>query len=210
MRKTFLILLFWGSLWGIAEATFGYLNHISFAFFPGLPGLLMFPLAFAFMKQGYNATGKISSVFWMSSIAASVKLVDLWVPGNALYLVVNPAVSLLLEGLAFACVVSILKNESFHFGWLSCFSMGVIWRAGFLLYMLGVAYVGQPAGLVTSGLAVALRFLLLESFINAFVMVAIHRWFNFPQQFEIRPHWAYASFLIAIISHFVVAIQIAM
>jgi len=206
MKKTGWMLLFWGSIWGISEATFGYLNHIVFAFLPGLPGLLMFPIAFAWMKQGYNATGKISSVLWMACIAASVKLVDLWVPGNALYLIVNPAVSLVLEGLAFACVISIRKNDSFHFGWLSCFSMGVIWRACFLLYMFSVAYVGQPAGLVTSGLAVALRFLLLESFINAFVMVAIHRWFSFPQRLEIRPHWAYATFLIAISIQIAIAI----
>jgi len=209
MRKTGWIILFWGSIWGISEATLGYLNHIVFAFLPGLPGLLMFPIAFAWMKQGYRATGKISSVLWMSCIAASVKLVDLWVPGNALFLIVNPAVSLLLEGLAFACVISIFTNESFHFDWLSCFSMGVLWRACFLLYMLGVAYVGLPAGLVTSGLAVASRFLILESFINAFVMVAIHRWFSFPQQLEIRPHWAYAALLIAIASHLAIAIQIA-
>lgn len=35
--------LFWGSVWGLAEATLGHLLHL--ARVPGLPGLAMVPVA---------------------------------------------------------------------------------------------------------------------------------------------------------------------
>jgi len=89
--------LFWGSLWGIAEATLGHLLHIMCI--PALPGAVMFPLGVYFMVRAFVSSGKISIIFLTSLVAASFKLVDLFLLAQGIAAVINPVLAILAESL---------------------------------------------------------------------------------------------------------------
>ena len=98
--------LFWGSVWGLGEATLGHLLHL--ARVPGLPGLVMVP--FAVLVMGRAARSRSApAVFLTGVIAAGFKFLDLFVPGTDLLAIANPVQAILLEALAGAAWVSLEK-----------------------------------------------------------------------------------------------------
>jgi hypothetical protein len=170
MKKNLNIILFWGALWGITEATLGYVLHIFSITLPGLPGLLMFPIAFIFMHRVYESTQDLLSVFHIALIAAFIKLTDLAFGGLMMIYVLNPALSLLFEALAVILILSYVKRHQLSINFKESFTMGILWRGVFLGYMWVISKFSLPAGLVTSGWGVALRFWAMESFFNAILI----------------------------------------
>lgn len=129
--------IFYGALWGIVEASFGYLVHltnISSTF-------VLLPIAFFFMRQVYKSTGKISSILVISVISSSIKLLDIFT-GIRLDKVINPAISILLEGCAFAGLVFIVKkveekkNINIVQKYSLIFIMNTVWRVAYCLYLM--------------------------------------------------------------------------
>lgn len=90
--------LAYGSIWGLAEATLGHVLHL--ARVPGLPGLVMVPIAVAIMGRVAARSRSAAAVFVAGAVAASFKLLDLFVPGTDLLALVHPVQAILLEALA--------------------------------------------------------------------------------------------------------------
>jgi hypothetical protein len=99
--------LFWGSVWGLWEATAGHAVHL--LHIPGLAGAVMLPAAVVFMSRAFAATGREETIFLTGCVAAALKLLDLLVPGRNLLAVVNPAQFILLEALAVTGVRAAFK-----------------------------------------------------------------------------------------------------
>ncbi|CZR08915.1 hypothetical protein [Trichococcus ilyis] len=199
MKEKAIQIVFWGSLWGIAEATLGYVLHMLAIHLPGVPGFVMFPVAFYFMRKMYLSTGKATAVFRMAVVAAAIKCCDFLIPGNIPIRILNPALSILLEGLAVAAVFAYAERKKSAIGYASVFSMGVLWRAAFLLHLFLISLFGLSAALVTEGLLVSLRFLILESFVNAGFMFAYLKTEKSMRIVAVRPAFAYAALAAAII-----------
>ncbi len=170
MKKSLNIILFWGAIWGITEATLGYVLHLFSIPLPGLPGLLMFPVAFVFMHRVYDSTQDAMSVVQIACVAAMIKLTDLLFGGLLTIYIINPALSLIIEALAVAIVFSLIERHQRKINFVDIFAMGWIWRGVFLGYMIIISKFSLPAGLVTSGWGVALRFWIAESFFNAILI----------------------------------------
>jgi hypothetical protein len=194
------VILFWGSVWGLTEATLGYLIHLAALPIPGLPGLLMFPVAFFFMKKAYDAGGKMWAVFYAAAVAAAIKLTDLFLPGLTPIFVVNPAVAIILEGLAVGLIMHYRSVPEKKLSYLEVLAMPLLWRAVFLCDQYIISQLGLPAGLVTNGPAVALKFLLWESLINSLLIYAfLSKPFAIRVKFvEIKPAYACLALLIAL------------
>ncbi len=105
--------LFWGSVWGLGEATLGHLLHL--ARVPGLPGLVMFPFAVLVMGRALARSGSAAAVFMTGVVAAGFKFLDLLLPGTDLLAIVNPAQAILLEALAGGVWASLAKKGTFLF-----------------------------------------------------------------------------------------------
>ncbi len=172
MKKSWPPLLFWGAAWGICEATFGFFLHLIAVALPGLPGMLLFPVGFFCMRTAQKATGKASAPFLIAMVAAGIKLGDFLMPHPDVIRVVNPALSILMEGLAVTAFFALRGARGGEAGIVQAFYMGVLWRAMFAAWLFLTSLSGLPAALVTSGPAVFLRFLLLESFVNGLVIHA--------------------------------------
>lgn len=186
MRKAAVSALFWGACWGFAEATVGFMLHRAAVALPGLPGFLMFPIGVFFMMRAYDSTGRADSAFLAACVAAAVKLTGLLVPGHDPIRVINPALSLLMEGLSVSVVLK-ASRMGMALGRLSLptsFAMGFAWRAMFIVHLRVISQFGLPAELATGPVVTALRFLVLESAVNAGVIWAFS---SAGRILEVRP-----------------------
>lgn len=124
--------IFYGALWGIVEVTLGYLVHLVNI----SSTLILLPIAFFFMKQVYKSTGKISSILVISIISCCIKSLNIFT-GIRLDKVINPMISIILEGCCFAgyvFVVKKLKSKKLQ-KYSLIFIMNTIWRIAFCLYL---------------------------------------------------------------------------
>jgi hypothetical protein len=178
-------IIFWGALWGIAEATIGHLLHIW-----ALPigWLIWFPFAFGIMWAAYRQTGWAGIVFYIALVASGIKLIDLLTPVRIDY-VINPAVSILLEGLAAFVVFKIFEAQKgkYSIRLLSIAIVSVLWR---ILYAIYIAFL--PVALIkispVNGVISSLRFLLLESAVNGLLIYGVFKLFS-KCRFGIRHHY---------------------
>jgi hypothetical protein len=102
--------LLYGAVWGLGEATLGHLLHLVRV--PGLPGLVMVPIAVAIMGRAARS-GSAAAVFLAGVVAASFKLFDLLVPGTDLLALSRPIQAILLEALAAAVWVKLTEMGTF-------------------------------------------------------------------------------------------------
>ncbi len=101
------VALFYGTAWGLGEATLGHLLHL--ARVPGLPGLVMFPFGVLVMGRALARSGSAAAVFMTGVVAAGFKFLDLLLSGADILAVLNPAQAILLEALAGAVWASLIK-----------------------------------------------------------------------------------------------------
>ncbi|MFA4926559.1 MAG: hypothetical protein WC524_07930 [Candidatus Aminicenantales bacterium] len=101
--------IFWGSLWGLTEATLGYLLHL--IKIPGLPGAVMATIAFYFLYRLYQPTGSAAAVIGASLVAAGLKSLDIVVSPAGLMDVTNPVQAIIIEGLMAALALKVLNRR---------------------------------------------------------------------------------------------------
>jgi hypothetical protein len=167
IKKTWVISLFWGALWGIVEATLGYLAHLV-TVIPGIAGFIMFPIGFYFMTRAYRETGKLSALFNTAAVAAGIKLVDLFLPALNPIKTINPAAAILMEGLVLIVIYKVLQKSRRTFGFPGALLAASAWRVGFILYS-ALLLVFSIDDEFLSAVSIS-RFLLLESIINALII----------------------------------------
>jgi hypothetical protein len=120
-RMAFPAALFWGALWGLAEATAGHLLHLVGV--PGLAGFIMFPFGLLLMSRAFRQSGTAGTIFLTAAVAAGMKLFDLFLPGTDPTAAFRPALAILCEGLtvtalyAFARTVLVTRKPSGPEGW---------------------------------------------------------------------------------------------
>lgn len=93
-----LTVVFFGAIWGLLEATIGYILH----WLPSMvSGLVMFPIGAALMYAAYRNTDKKSVIIYVGLIAAAIKAINLLMPLPAIgpIKVINPMVSIVLQAL---------------------------------------------------------------------------------------------------------------
>jgi hypothetical protein len=155
--------LFWGGLWGIAEAVVGHALHLIRV--PGLAGWVMFPFGLWMMRQAFRRSGRTLALAGVPAVAAAVKLADFILPVSDPFIVINPAAAILIEGFAAAVLLLGARKRTPTFA--SLLSAAAAWR---------VAYFGW--GLASSALPHASNrfggagfdpwsFFALDSLINA-------------------------------------------
>lgn len=139
-RKSSIILdiVLWSALWGIFEATVGYIIHsVSFK----LSWLVWYPVACFFMSNVYRRTGKVYSIFFIGIFSASIKMLNLFLPGR-IDRVINPSVSIVFEAISMAVIVYAVnklfakRGKNIAVKALTAFTMNTSWRLLYILYCL--------------------------------------------------------------------------
>lgn len=121
-------ILVFGSIWGLLEATLGgFLNMI---IFPN-KGAIMGGIGMAIMGVALAIYRKPAMLPGIGIVAASFKWLNAWllfVPVSAIH-IVNPAMAIFLESLAFSLVVTFLMyriNKNVYVGAWAAFLAGLI------------------------------------------------------------------------------------
>jgi hypothetical protein len=163
------ISLFYGSLWGIAEAVLGYLLNL---LPPGISGFVMFPVGCFFMNRAYRKSGRAGAIFYAGAVASAIKLADLLIPGIVVLRVATPAVCILFEAMLMAAVYGLFAARAKGALYAGILAAGVGWRALYVLFTFCLTFFAIPSGLLGSGAANVLRFIFLEGTANALLIVA--------------------------------------
>lgn len=130
------IIIFWGAIWGILEATVGLLLHTLPFKVP--TGSVLFPIGYYFMQKSYRDTNDIKSMFYTSIVAATIKLINLLNPIVPAIKVLNPAGCILLEGLGVALVFKYLLKDEKVLKFAHVLLMSLLWRVGYYIMCLGI------------------------------------------------------------------------
>jgi hypothetical protein len=129
-KEVLLAILFYGSIWGILEASLGYLLQ----FLPELvSGSVMFPIAATLMYLAYKKTGDKTSIFFVALIAASFKAFNFLLPGLLPIKTYNPMIAIILQSLVVMLAVTISEKKTSFAKFTSFGLIGFSWRALFLL-----------------------------------------------------------------------------
>jgi hypothetical protein len=169
-KKLLWISLFWGVLWGLAEATVGHFLH--WISVPGIAGFVMFPIGLFFMVQAFKHSGKVSVIFFTALVAANVKLIDLFLPAHGLFAVTNPAVAILCESLAVMLAFSLEGSKQVLSSLSRVWSLALIWRLVYAISTFALGSIIPIQSFAEMGSGHIFRFLLLESFANAILILA--------------------------------------
>lgn len=175
--------LFFGGLWGLTEATLGYMFHM--IKIPGLPGFLMFPAALFFMVKAYEAGNKVSVVFLSSLVAASFKFLDLMIPPHDLWTVVNPAAAIICESLALILFLSIWEKQKL-WDLRSLWSVAVGWKISYGLFLIPLGFLFRGESFLLLESVRLFRFFIVESFLQGLV---IYLWIQKYAGFSFMKHY---------------------
>lgn len=137
-KSIILSILAWGAVWGIFEATVGYLLHM----LPVKIGwMVWYPVACFFMAGVYRKTRSLSAILGVGVLCASIKLLNLLLPIRV-DKVINPAISIVFEAIAMAGVVYLIKHflagklQSALSTGLCALGMNTGWRLIYAVYLL--------------------------------------------------------------------------
>lgn len=142
--KNLKTIIFWGACWGVLEATLGWLLHL--VHFKG-EVLILYPIGLMCTMMAFKQSGNMSSVLKVAGVAALVKLSNIFItPAAHFYFVTNPAIAILLEGLAtWAFCIYIEKRKDFitnaiPFAMVLMFGSILLFRSWQILMDAYVAY----------------------------------------------------------------------
>lgn len=104
-----MLVLFWGSIWGIIEATLGYACH---AFNFRGASVFLYSFGIFCMLKASTQTGRGAVAIMLTAVVAALfKLIDFLLPTSGCG-VINPAIWITLEGLMFAAIASFFRIEA--------------------------------------------------------------------------------------------------
>jgi len=173
-NEAFLAPLLFGALWGIAEATLGYALHglSKLILIPGLSGFLMFPIGLVMMHRAFKRSGKVETMMATATVAAAIKLTNLFLPFLPVMDTINPAMAILLEGAAATALFAWSTKLETVINLPRIFLAASGWKAVFLFVQLSA---GIESGMAFADPLLVGRFLLFDSVVNALLIFAYLR-----------------------------------
>ena len=194
--------VFFGSIWGLVEASLGHALH----YLPvQISGFIMFPIALIIMRTAIHTVEDIRVVYFMSIIAALIKLTDLFIPGLPWVKTINPALALLIEGTAVYLTADILSEGPGFIQLQRSFLLNIGWRAVFILFAAAI-HIFTPARVtLVTGIKPVMTFLFINGLISTVLcwfVIRMNRLPNFKAFTANRLRWlptlaALASSLLA-------------
>ena len=198
-------IIFYGAIWGIIEATLGFVLHI-LPISIYISGTIMFPIVGYILYKAYKTTNSKSALLSIGILAAAIKAVDFFMPFGSPFKVINPMISIVMESLVVLIVISLLSKDDI-LSKISGFAIASIgWRTLYLGYMgmqyLSTGYVSEY--LVSFG--AALNYTVVFGLISAAIAIGVHyldilaiKKIKFKLVKKINPVISFAMLTIAIV-----------
>jgi hypothetical protein len=170
-KSIWIYVLFFGALWGILEATLGYVLQ----FLPPLvSGSVMFPIAATLMLVTYQNTKSRKAMIYVAAIAATIKAINLFMPGLPAIKTYNPMIAIMLQSMVLVVFIPLFKKNSMPAVIMGIAVVGFSWR---LLFLGNIAINHALTGFQFSQLASLSNmfdFVIMLGLIEALVLGLIH------------------------------------
>lgn len=193
------VIIFFGALWGLLEATLGYILQ----FLPPLiSGSIMFPIGATILIYVYKNTENKSSILWVSLIAASIKAINFLMPGLPPIKTYNPMIAIMLQSIAMIAILPLFNQKPLGFKILSLGIASLLWRSLFIINIsINHALSQFPFPQLVSNTKI-IEFIVLYGLMGALfvgLIFGILYIFNRSLQFKFRPSYV-LSILLLIVS----------
>ncbi len=195
-------ILFFGALWGIIEATLGYVLHLVPV--PFLAGTIMFPIAVAILLQAHRRTDSRQAVFAIGVVAASIKSVNFLTPMNQ-WGIINPMIAIVLETLLVVAAVHLLTDERVRTSLAAFFGVSLGWRllytGWFTIQLIATGFLAEQIAAIST----FTLFVVIHGAISAFAAFGLHKGLSRVRitRFDIHPIAASATLVLAVALTFV-------
>ncbi len=154
--KTALTIIFFGSIWGLLEATLGAVLHMVPV--PFIAGAIMFPLAASLLIIASDKLKSVHALFAVGLLAALIKAVNFLTPMNQ-WGVINPMIAIVLESLLIVGFVAYLKHHQWQKQLAAFIFVSVMWRGLYLTWFAAqfalTGFIADQISSVTSMLSFA-------------------------------------------------------
>jgi hypothetical protein len=168
--KLFFQILFYGSLWGLLEATLGYVLH----FLPLLiAGSIMFPLASVILYKAYNSMQSKSALFYVGLVAAMIKGINLFLPQVTIFKTINPMISILMESLVVVLVISFLVGPKPIQKYLALPFASVVWRVLFIAWGFFIYFTSGFQSTLISTSSAMIEFVIYGGLLSGAIATAL-------------------------------------
>lgn len=188
-------ILFFGALWGLTEATLGFILHLVAA---PIAGLVMFPIGFFFMWQARLRTDSVYAPMQVAAVAASIKLVNLFV-APLWITATNPAIAILLEGGFVVVFLASAKRKTP----IRCLLATYGWRLGYLAFLFVLLSAEFKLRLLDGGWASVFPFVTIDALVNAALVFIIAK-YSLKFEFDLKPALVGATAVAAVVATVVV------
>jgi len=127
-KNIILTTIFFGAIWGILEASLGYLLQ----FLPPLvSGSIMFPIGATILTITYLNTKSKQSIIWVGVIAATIKSINFFMPGLLPIKTYNPMIAIMLQSLVMVGVCYLIDLKKVSYNILGLAAASILWRVLF-------------------------------------------------------------------------------
>jgi hypothetical protein len=203
-QALFMYVLFFGSIWGILEATLGY----GLQFLPELvSGSIMFPIGATIMIYAYKNTGSKKAMLYVALIAASIKSVNFLLPGLMPIKTYNPMIAIMLQGFAMVTIIALFNQKSLVAKISSFVIASILWRGLFLINIyINNALTGFNFRQLSSTSAMN-EFVIIYGLMGALFLTLLYIGLiklnkNMLLNFKLNPLMAYSTAFIALLLTF--------
>jgi hypothetical protein len=198
--------IFWGSLWGLVEATIGYILHlVRLQGYRGVTSFFLFPMACYYMNQVRRETAKREPIIYMAVLAACIKLLDFFIPGHDSIRIIYPAIAIILEGMAVYGAFVLAGKRGKEFGYPEALFASLSWRVVFT----AIQFTTLPqTGLPT--LQSVMKFILVDGPVNSLIIYLYVRFIKRREKAKkgiirrINPIAAVVTLVLSILSKWVI------
>lgn len=159
-------IIFFGSIWGIIEATLGYVLHL-------LPvsiyisGTVLFPIVTLILYKAYKYTNSKSSLLAIGGIAALIKAVDFFMPFGSPFKIINPIYSIIIESLMVFAVIILLDKDDLLSKIKALTIASIGWRLLYLAYNGGQYLINGFVSDYLASFSAAIQFVLIFGIISS-------------------------------------------
>lgn len=126
-------IVFWGAIWGIAEASLGYILHL----LPSrISGSIMFPIGASILLLAYQRNCNKLTAIGVGAIAACIKMVNFLMPNTSTMGVLNPMISIMIESVLIAIAIPMVVHNKLYIRSLCIIGTSVLWKGTYAVFMV--------------------------------------------------------------------------
>jgi hypothetical protein len=197
-KEQFKYVLFFGAIWGILEATLGYVLQ----FLPPLiSGAVMFPVAATLMVSAYLAIQNKKAIIWVAFIAAAIKAINFLLPGLMPIKTYNPMIAIILQSLFVFLFIGLYEKKRLPQVIASFMIVSIGWR---LLFLANIFINNQLTGFKFPqliNLSSMISFTLYQGLIGVLILMFFYGIYFLTRNkisLSFKPSWALSLPLVMI------------